>query len=102
MNVIFEHLYNSYCTSCTPDMMPVYLRDDPMKASCSTPLREAFAPVCNRLYLYRPRAAVQLREAVAGEGRRPRGSVNISTFFLFPPPPPDFFREGGIFLLRKE
>ncbi len=44
MNVIFEHLYNSYCTSCTPDMMPVYLRDDPMKAYVQYTFERGFRP----------------------------------------------------------
>lgn len=30
--VFFEHLYNTYCSSCTLYMVPVYLHDDPMKA----------------------------------------------------------------------
>ncbi len=32
MNVVFEELYNAFCTKYDPDMVPRYLRDDPMKA----------------------------------------------------------------------
>ena len=31
MNVVFEELYNAFCTKYDPDMVPRYLRDDPRR-----------------------------------------------------------------------
>ena len=32
MNVLFELLFNAWCPSYRPDLVPEYLRDDPVKA----------------------------------------------------------------------
>ena len=40
--VIFERLYNTYCTSYTPDIVPVYLRDNPMKTCAQYTFERGF------------------------------------------------------------
>ena len=32
MNVLFELLFNAWCPAYRPDMVPEYLREDPVKA----------------------------------------------------------------------
>ena len=42
MNVLFELLFNAWCPSYRPDLVPEYLRDDPVKAYGQYAFQEGF------------------------------------------------------------